>query len=78
MPWFVSLIITIITNLPNIISIIKSIVSLIHNVVPPAAQPKAWADLAGAVSAYKETKDPAQLKALHDQLSAVGNPPDLV
>jgi hypothetical protein len=77
MPWWLSLIIALVTNLPKIISIVKDIIALIHNINPPAARAQAWADLANAVKSYQANGDTSGLKSLHDKLSTVGTPPDL-
>lgn len=78
MPWFITLILSLITNLPQIIAVIKDIIALIANIRNPAQRAQAWSDLAGAVSAYRASGDTAGLKSLHEKLSAVGTPPDLV
>lgn len=78
MPWWLSLILGLVANLPEIISIVKDILVLIANIANPKGRSKAFSDLAAAVSSYRKTGDTKGLKDLHDQLGTVGVGPDTV
>lgn len=78
MPWWISLILALISNLPEIISIVKDIIALINNNSDPKERRLAFRDLADAIFEYKKTKNPQKLKNLHDKFATVGKPPGLV
>jgi len=66
----ISLIFTVITNLPKIIGIVRSIIQLIHGVKDPAARTQAFKDLQDAYQTAHETGDTTKLNQLHASLSA--------
>ncbi len=71
----ISIILGILSSIPQIISIIKDIIALIHNINPPSARAEAYHNLADAMKDARRSGDMSGLKALHDQLSAVAQMP---
>ena len=73
----ISIILSLLSSLPQIIAIIKEIISLIANIKDPKGKKDALSGLLDAYSSYKEDGDASKLKQLHDDLSAIAKSPSL-
>lgn len=79
MTWWLSLIIALVSNLPEIISVIKELVALISNLGDGKLRNRSWGRLAKAIQAFRKDGDSKPLKELHDELKGtVGKAPDTV
>lgn len=73
-----SVILGLLGNIPEIIKIIREILALVASMKPVEERKDTMKEFGGAYQELRKTGDATRLKALHDQLSPVGQSPDVV